>query len=164
MNILILTGPAAAGKNTISNILAKKREKCAVIDVDMVRWMYRQPYIAPWEDAEEGKEQQKFGVENACLLAQNFIKKGLDVILLDVVVDETAKLYREQLPDAKIVLLLPTFEEAHSRFLNRHKSILEKEFKIVYDWQMAFTDYDEKIDNTNLSVEETVEKLQKFFK
>jgi len=160
MSVLILTGPAASGKNTISQILAKKRQECAVIDVDLVRWMYRQPHKAPWE-GEEGKIQQKLGVENAILLAKNFLKNNLDVIIIDVIVDETAKLYKVNLPEAKIVLLMPTYEEAHKRFTERPHTITNEEFDMVYKWQEQLTIYDEKIDNTNLTAEETAEALEK---
>ena len=40
MGVVVLTGPAAAGKNTIANLLARKRDKGADIDVDLVRWMH----------------------------------------------------------------------------------------------------------------------------
>lgn len=56
--VLILTGPAGAGKNTVAHEFAKKREKCAVIDIDLVRWMVLQPHKAPWE-GEEGMKQQE---------------------------------------------------------------------------------------------------------
>jgi len=162
MSILILTGPAASGKNTISEILSKKRGQCAVIDVDIVRWMYRQSHKAPWDGA-EGKEQQKLGVENACLLAKNFVNKGVDVIILDVVVNETANIYRQQLSEAKIVLLMPNRDETYKRFMSRQHTITEDEFNLVYKWQKRLTDFDKKIDNTQLSAQETTEKLNELF-
>lgn len=73
--VLILTGPPAAGKNSTASIFAKELSRCAVIDVDVVRWMVVQPHKAPW-DGDEGKAQQKLGVQNACALARNFIDAG----------------------------------------------------------------------------------------
>lgn len=162
MGVLILTAPVAAGKNTISQLLAQKRQKCAVIDVDLVRWMFIQPHKAPW-DGEEGKIQQKLGVKNAIILTKNFVEKGADVVVLDVLKDDTAKLYREALPEAKIVLLMPSYDEAYKRFLNKPQTISDAEFKMVYEWQENLTIYDNKIDNTFLSAEETAEKLNSFF-
>lgn len=156
--VIVLTGPAAAGKNTIANMLARKREKGADIDVDLVRWMYRQPHKAPWE-GEEGMAQLKLGAENACLIAKSFISLGIDVVISDVLTDETAKVYKELLPDVKIILLTPVFDEAHKRFTSRAHTISEDEFRWVYDLEQKLTIYDEKIDNTSLSPEETVEKL-----
>ena len=158
MSIIILTGPAASGKNTVSKILAQKREKCAVIDVDAVRWMYTQSHKAPW-DGEEGKSQQILGVENTCLIANNFAKNNINVVILDVITDETANLYKKNLGQIKIVLLMPAYEKAHERFTQRPPTVSEQEFKMIYGWQEALTIYDEKIDNTMLSPEEVAEKI-----
>lgn len=162
MSVIVLTGPAAAGKNTTSHLFALKREKGADIDVDLVRWMYRQPHKAPW-DGEEGMAQLKFGAENACLLAKSFIDHGIDVSICDVLTDETAKAYRELLPGVKIILLMPSFEEAHKRFVERRHTISEEEFKWVYELEQKLTIYDEKIDNTLLTAEEVAEKLNNKF-
>ncbi|OGK26159.1 hypothetical protein A3D80_01310 [Candidatus Roizmanbacteria bacterium RIFCSPHIGHO2_02_FULL_40_13b] len=157
--IIILTGPAASGKNTISHIVYQKRTKCIVIDVDVLRHMII-PHKAPW-DGKEGKNQQKLGVENACSRAINFENNGSDVLILDVLQNDTAQLYQELLKDyqLKIVLLMPSFEEAHKRFMARDHSITEEEFRLVYKWQQELTVYDEKIDNTNMTAEECAEKL-----
>lgn len=158
--LIIISGPAASGKNTISQAIAENKENCAVIDVDIVRWMYRVPHKAPWEGA-VGKEQQRLGVENACILAKQFLGKNIDVIILDVLQDDTASLYKELLSEhlPKIVLLLPSYEEAYKRFTNRPHTISEDEFKMVYEWQKELTVYDKKIDNTNHSIEETVAEI-----
>lgn len=67
--IIILTGPAGSGKNTIANLYARSKTKGADIDVDLLRWMYRQPHVALWE-GEEGFRQLAIGAQHACLLAK----------------------------------------------------------------------------------------------
>jgi len=158
MSITILTGPAASGKNTISKILAQKKERCAVIDVDAVRQMYVQPHKAPW-DGEAGKTQQLLGVENACLLAKNYSQQKVDVVILDVLTDETANLYKKNLGEVKIILLMPAFAEAQKRFKERPPTITDEESKMLYEWEENLTVFDEKIDNTALSAQETVDKI-----
>lgn len=158
MSITILTGPAASGKNTISKILAQKKERCAIIDVDTIRQTYVQPHKAPW-DGEEGEAQQLLGVENACLLAMNYSKQNVDVVILDVITDETANLYKKNLGEVKIILFLPTFTEAQKRFKKRPHTITDEEFKMIYRWEENLTIFDEKIDNTTLSAEETADKI-----
>jgi guanylate kinase len=158
MSITILTGPVASGKNTVSKILAQKKERCAVIDVDMLRQMYVQPHKAPW-DGEEGKSQQMLGVENACLLAKSFAKSNIDVVILDVITDETANVYKKNLGEVKIILLMPSYEETQKRFNERPPTISEQEFKMIYQWEESLTVFDEKIDNTALSEEETADKI-----
>lgn len=163
MTVLIITGPAASGKNTISTLVSPKRKECAVIDVDQVRHMFSHPHKAAW-DGEEGKIQQRIGVENACLLAKNFNDKGVDVVILDVIVNQTAQTYRKYFPEAKIVLLMPSYEETLRRFKDRSSSITEEEFKTVYEWQENLTEFDEKIDNTNLTPEEVANLLEKLWR
>ena len=164
MKLLILTGPAGAGKNTIAELAAKKREKCAVIDVDTIRWFLRNPHKAPWE-GKEGKAQQLLGVKNACALAENFMKENCDVIILDVINDETAKLYRELLKNhnPKILLLLPSFEEIQKRNTMRPPRLRREEIEMIYKWQESLTEFDERIDNSNLSAEEAAESFLKNF-
>lgn len=160
MRVIVLTGPPGAGKNTVAQIIAKGRSKCAVIDVDLVRWMILQPHKAPWE-GNAGKEQQTLGVQNACLLASNFLKEAYEVIILDVLTPDTAKLYKKELQanSVKIILLLPIYEEIRRRNALRPPRLKESEVKMLYDQQKALTGYDEIIDNTNLFPEETAQKI-----
>lgn len=154
--ITILTGPAAAGKNTIGHHYATHFcEQCAVIDVDIVRWMLRQPHRAPWEGA-EGLHQHELGVKHACMLARSFVSNGYEVIILDVVWDHLGQVYRHELAgyDCRIVRLLPTWDETLRRLHGRHASINDAEAKWVYDTQVSLQDFDHSLDNTHLSVEE----------
>lgn len=162
MSILILTGPAGAGKNTIGQILAKKRSRCAVIDVDTVRHMVVQPHHAPWS-GEEGKAQLRLGIKNACMLAKNFQTENFDVIILDVVNNWSLNFYKESLVEFKVVLLLPTLGEVKKRNKNREFTLEESRVEQLYKEQEEFTGFDEKIDNTNISPEE-VAKINCFFK
>jgi broad-specificity NMP kinase len=164
MSILILTGPAGSGKNTVAEILAKKRERVAIIDVDTVRQMLVQPHKAPW-DGDAGHKQQILGVKNSCALVLNFAESGADVILLDVLSDETSILYKKLLETLlpSIVLLLPTFEEMIRRNATRHQFITDDEIEMLYKSQVNLTGFDQKIDTTLLSPEETAKKLNVFF-
>src|SRR3990167_3898309 len=87
--VLILTGPPGAGKNTIAQELAKRLKQCAIIDVDLVRWMVVQPHRAPW-DGREGKRKQMLGVRIACTLAALFDEKIFTVIFLDLLSQNTS--------------------------------------------------------------------------
>src|SRR5438128_8962801 len=107
MSVLIITGPPGAGKSTVVQILAKKRNRCTVIDVDTVRHMVVHPHYAPWS-GEEGKKQVKLGIKNASMLTKNFLAENFDVIILDVVSEWSLNLYKEYLDEFKVVLLLST--------------------------------------------------------
>lgn len=164
MTILILTGPPAAGKNTISTLVAKQLSRCAVIDVDVVRWMILQPHKAPW-DGEEGQIQQKLGVLNACLLTKSFTRAGFDVLILDVVTDETASMYKTELGqiELKIILLLPSFIKIKNRNASRGQRITEDEVEMLYNCQKRLSSYDDQIDNSDLTAEDVATQLVKSY-
>ncbi len=158
--MLILTGPTAAGKNTVGTLLAKQRERCAAIDFDTVRAMFAQPHRAPWQGA-EGHAQQLLGIQLVCLLAERFAQAGWDVIILDVVSEETAPLYRQLLDPFKptIVQLLPAFAELQRRFYQRGPVLTEDELARVYEDQCALTQYDVRLDTTRLSPSSVVQQI-----
>ncbi len=158
--VLILTGPPAAGKTTVGPLLAARLPRCAMIDVDQLRAMVVQPHIAPWR-GEAGLAHLRLGATNACLLAKSFCAAGFDVIILDVLIDETATIYERALAqfDPKIVLLLPSLKEALTRNQKRGQFLTDDEVRLLYGWQQQLTIYDQQIDNTHQSTEQLVEQL-----
>ncbi len=150
--MLILTGPTAAGKNTVGFLLAKQRQRCAVIDFGAIRGMFVQPHRKPWE-GKEGKDQKLLGVKLICMLAEGFAMAGWDVIILDVLTDETVVIYRQLLGrfGLRIVQLLPTFSELERRLDERSPHWPRDQFANVYQQQCAYEHYDLRIDNTTLS-------------
>ena len=153
--ITILTAPAAAGKNTIAHIYATQFcERCAVIDVDVVRGMLRQPHFAPW-DGNQGLEQHRLGVRHGCMLAKSFLAEGCEVVLLDVVWGDLGRLYRQELTGhyARIVRLMPSWDESLQRLHGRFQTITDAEAQWVYSTQQALQDFDYTLDNTALSAE-----------
>lgn len=158
--LFILTGPPRAGKNTIGELLAKQFDRGVLIDVDKVRWMVIKGHMAPWEGS-EGKKQQILGVVNTCILTKNYIDSGFNVVIADVIDSQTAIIYKDKLKEyrPKIILLLPAFEEIIRRKKYRPSFIIEQEIEMLYKGQEKFKEYDEKIDNTNLTPNQVVEKL-----
>lgn len=153
--ITILTGPAASGKNTIGHLYATQFcKRCAVIDVDLVRWMLRQPHAAPW-DGDEGLRQHRLGVQNACLLAKSFVEAGCDVVILDVVWADLGELYRQALTNfpLRMIRLLPSWDESLIRLHGRSHTISDDEARWVYNQQMALQNFDYSLDNTTMSPE-----------
>ena len=163
--ITLLTGPAACGKNTIAHVYATAfRQACAVVDVDQLRWMLRQPHLAPWPDDppdSPAQAQHRLGIRHACLLARSFVAEGYETLICDVVGDSLAATYRELLAGQafKIVLILPTWEAALARLHARGSTITEAEARLLYDQQAALTEYDARLDNTVLSAQQAAEWL-----
>ena len=158
--ITILTGPAAAGKNPIGHIYATQFcERCAVIDVDLVRWMWRKPHAAPWDT--EGLYQHRLGVKHACMLAKSFVDEQCEVVILDVVWADLGRLYRQKLAGytLRIVRLMPSWEETLIRIHQRPHSITDDEAQWVYKQQTLLKDFDQSIDNTHMPAEDVAQWL-----
>jgi chloramphenicol 3-O-phosphotransferase len=158
--ITLLTGPAAAGKNTIAHLYATKHsEHCAVIDTDLVRWMLRKPHLAPWPtdppDA-PAQVQHRLGIKHSCLLARSFVAEGFEVVICDVVGAALAQLYRDLLANEglRIVLLLPTWEATLRRLRERPPTISEVEARLLYDQQQQMRNYDLRLDNSEQTPEQ----------
>ncbi len=161
--ITILTGPAAAGKNTIGYLYAQHFcEQCAVIDGDQVRWMYTQPHIAPWDGA-DGLSQHQIGARHGAMLARSFATLGIEVVVLDVLWADLASIYRAELSGVplRIVRLLPTLDECLRRHHMRPPSISDQELIWTYDHTAALTDYDSSLDTSTMSPEQVAQWLKK---
>jgi chloramphenicol 3-O-phosphotransferase len=160
MNLMILNGPTGTGKNTIAEIVAQGRDRCAIIDYDVLRNMFRKPHLTPWE-GEAGHRQNVLGLEHACILAKSFLMNGYDCLILDVLSDETAGLYRELLKEynPQLIHLLPSFEEIVRRNGTRPPRLTDEDLKMVYDGQRQLRAFDTQIDNTHLSPEEVADAV-----
>jgi hypothetical protein len=162
MKVLILSGLVGAGKSTISKLYAQQKPYCARIETDDIRHMIVSPHKAPW-DGDEGMRQLLLGVKNACLLARQFIENGFDVIIADFVTDKSLPIYKDMLATYNpcVVRLFPAYEEAKKRFDARKETITEDEYKMLYEIQVNFKNYDLQIDNTSLSAQDVTDKLLK---
>lgn len=158
--LLVLNGPTGTGKNTIAGIVAQRRERCAVIDYDDLRNMFRKPHLTPW-DGEAGRRQNLLGLEHACALARSFLANGYDCLILDVLSDETATAYREGLADLgpRLVHLLPTWEEIVRRNGTRPPRLTDEHLRMVYEGQERLSVFDERIDTTDLAPEDVADRI-----
>ena len=160
MSVLIITGPPASGKNTVADAMAKHLENFAVVDVDDLRDLVARPLVDVWE-GDEGEKRRELGARNACALVGNFHDSGFDTVVLDVLTDATADIYRERLGnfDLSIVLLLPSESEINTRLLSRPDYLARGEIGRLYRQQTEFRSYDERLDNTELSPDDAAKWL-----
>ncbi len=162
--VCLITGPAGAGKSSVSKALAKKFERSAVIEVDKLRAMVVGGYVRPWPHNEEVELQLSLSVKNACTITTNFLEKGFSVFIDDVVGRKLLEQYSEYFKDKnfKVFLLLPSLEYLLQRFDDRgdNKELRERtielykkfsEKKDALDWEV--------IDSSNQTLEETVEEI-----
>ncbi|MFD3405244.1 hypothetical protein ACFWUU_31450 [Kribbella sp. NPDC058693] len=104
--------------------------------MDDVRQLVVAGAAAPWE-GEEGHEQQRLGVVNACSLARNFVAGGMEVVIADVLTPETSDLYRRELPGCVIVHLQVGLVEARRRAATREVWLTEDEFRMLHEADAA---------------------------
>lgn len=133
---LVLCGPPAVGKSVTGRSLALSRPRCALIDVDDVRHLVLSGAAAPWE-GEEGLRQQRLGVLNACAVAANFLRVGVEVVVVDVATPDTVTLYREHLPECVVVRLAVSLSEALRRASSRRVWLTDEEFRLLYEADAA---------------------------
>ncbi len=86
------------------------------------------------------------------------------MIILDVVTNALVQQYTDALGTfpLTIVQLLPTFDENTRRFVARGPCLTDREFEHVYHEQVAFSQYQTRIDNTRLTADEVVDRLIAF--
>jgi hypothetical protein len=157
---LVLTGGPAVGKSVTGRALAKGRPLCALVDVDDVRQLVVSGAAAPWE-GEEGREQQRLGVINACGLARNFVAVGIEVVVADVLTPETCSIYRRELPGCLIVHLTVGFPEALRRAATRKVWLTDDEFRMLHEADAASPPAaDHRIQVDGLDLQEQVQKVE----
>jgi hypothetical protein len=95
-----------------------------------------------------------------------FVQNDWNVVALEILSAGTALAFRESLGSLRfpIVQLLPPFDELEHRFATRAASEgMERlpldERHLLYDHQLALTDFDERINDPTRSAEDTADQL-----
>lgn len=135
---IIITGTPAAGKTTVSRLVAQRLERSACIDGDaMARLMVngRARLLdddGNWNPDSEGRRQLRLRLLNACSVANNFAAAGFTPVL-DTVVET-----REELEflaghlmarPLMLIVLAPSLEVARHRNATR-----PEEDRVTYDF------------------------------
>jgi hypothetical protein len=163
MTIVILTGPPAAGKNTVGEALVSLRSSCALVDVDLLRWMLRRPHVAPWLN-DEGVRQALLGIRNACGLGKQFAAYGCDVIILDFLWSYSLDAYQAGWPAARpiIIRLMPPESVCLQRNQSRGQWLSDSEVKMLYSQMTQLRGYELSIDNGHLSAADLAARISDF--
>jgi predicted kinase len=153
---LVLTGGPAIGKTTTGRLLAESRTQAAFIDVDDVRQLVVAGADAPWRHP-RGTAQAALAAENACGLAQRFLSRGFDAVIVDVLTPATAAIYRQALPTCLIFHLRADIEEARRRAAMRKIWLTDEEFELLHRRDRDLPpDADARIEVAHMSIGQQV--------
>jgi chloramphenicol 3-O-phosphotransferase len=121
--ILILSGPAGAGKTSVALAICERFDRMVHVEVDVLRHWVRAGYRHPWAGDRQAEEQLELAARNASAIARECIAMRYAVVIDDVVLAKQAAIYREALvgvpATVELVTLLPSLEAALARDAGR---------------------------------------------
>lgn len=128
--VILVTGPAGAGKTTVAAALCERFDRMVHINVDVLRHMVRAGYRHPWLEDAQAAEQRMLAVRNAMAMARECIAARYAVVIDDVVYGPVVDMYRlatdELGAPLQFVTLLPSLDVALDRDARRSESIPER--------------------------------------
>ena len=153
--IILINGSINSGKSTVAQLLSERLEQTAVIEVDALRgfiqWMPLVPSIP-------------INLEGACLLAQNFVSKGLHVIIPYPLSEENYTYMHKTLSplptELYVCTLNPALDVITTNRGSRELSTWERQ-RINYHYEQGLNTpaFGFIIDNTFQTPQETAEEL-----
>ena len=159
--ILAITGPTGAGKSTVSDKLAKLIRQCVNIDADHVKHFIVNGFA--YDKTPEGTKQWELLGENAGLLARNFLEAEYNVIINGYINEPAWNRIQKHVTLTHKIVLLPRVATVIKRDSSRNEELkmgnaAVSEHHTYFSSSSFYNDF-ERIDSTNLTVEETVNKL-----
>ncbi|MBS58098.1 MAG: hypothetical protein CL735_04980 [Chloroflexi bacterium] len=169
--VWIFNGIPASGKTTTAKEFAKKFPKAALISRDDLQDQIVSGSVRPNAfPKEEAAFQTDMNIRNQCALAQSYLQHGFIPICDDVVGENQLAIYKELLNNNQIhlVTLNPQLDLAkkrdkqrnnESRFYFQQSQI--KRGEILQNLVLTVSNQGLWIDNSTISVEETVDYILK---
>ncbi len=162
--IIVVTGIQAAGKSTVSRLLAQRFARGVHIEADALHHMI----VAGSEQVQEpgaleGEVERQYllRLKHMCLLGRSFFEAGFTAVLDDIVLGESWQYVQAQLQGVpfSLVVLAPRVEVvAQQRDRNRAKRPLGAAWATYLDhaFRSTMTGIGLWIDSSEMTPEETV--------
>ncbi|MGO1925778.1 MAG: AAA family ATPase [Brachybacterium tyrofermentans] len=164
--ILLVTGPPAAGKSTVTRMLAGTLNRSALLDGDFVARLVVSGYVWPLgEPAEEARRQVALCNRNLCDLARNMVGAGITPVIDWIVPDrEQFDVFSSALGDLglRTVVLAPDPAACVERNLQRDERArfdFDDHAGLLARMGEAFGDDALWVGSSRLSAEETVDLI-----
>jgi AAA domain len=171
--VLLLTGPAGAGKTTVAAEWAATRgSPTAHVSLDDVRDFVKADYANP-EDGwnEKTQAQYDFARELCAMIARRYVESGIGCAVDDAIFPEWTEVgydrWDRALRDVQhaLVVLFPRLEVALQRNgegHDGHRRLRAETLRMIYDDMLPWRDTNASIiDNSDLSIAETVAEVER---
>lgn len=165
--IIVVTGIQAAGKSTISRLLAQRFARGVHVEADILQHMIvsgSQGAQEPGPLTGEEAQQYRLRLKHMCLLGRSFLEAGFTVVLDDIITGEDwpdIQTYLQGLPYSLIVLAPRVEVVAQIRDKSRAKRPLGEAWAIYLDQDLRTTmkDIGYWIDTSEQIPDETVDQV-----
>jgi adenylate kinase family enzyme len=128
--VIIVSGPAGAGKSAVAEAICERFDRMIHIEVDALRHWVKAGYRHPWAGDQQAAEQRLLATRNASAIARESVALRYAAVIDDVVLPEQVGQYREALAGlpthVHLVTLLPSLEAALARDHGRSASIPDR--------------------------------------
>ena len=171
--LLLITGPAGAGKSTVASEFASSRnEPCVHLSLDSFRHMVKTGFIDPkygWND--EVQVQLDIARANVASVAARYLNTGYQVVVDDALFPDWEAVglepwRRVMAPiEVDLVALMPDWEVVLARDKGRaaDQQIPDEMLRTIYDDMAGWRGRSDVgvIDNSEMSVGETVAEIER---
>ncbi|RLT27694.1 MAG: hypothetical protein DWI48_02820 [Chloroflexi bacterium] len=128
--VIVVTGPAGAGKSSVAEALCERFDRMLHVDVDVLRHFVRAGYRHPWAEDAQSAEQRELAVRNALAITREAVSSRYAVVIDDIVYGPVVDMYRMFAGDlgapVHFVTLLPSIDVALDRDRGRSASIPDR--------------------------------------
>ena len=160
-NLYIITGPAGVGKSTISKKIAESKNKSALIEGDEIYQQVVGGYVSAWKDGNHLDTFMKICIN----IIKIYLEDGYDVVFNYIISPDQLGEIKNSLKDYDIrfVVLLVDEETILKRDKERPEDCWMNERCIILlnSFKNKYKNSDNILDTSNLSVDETVDIIEK---
>lgn len=160
-DLYIITGPAGAGKSTISRKIAESKSKSVLIEGDDIYHQVVGGYVQAWKQGNHLDIFWKICID----MIDIYLSNGYTVVFNYIVNPENIKALQDKFKEYKIkfIILITDEETLLSRDKERPKDCQmgERCLTLLNNFKNKNFNKNNFLDTSNLSVNETLEEIEK---